>query len=112
MSSDIAPKLLVITFNSKKSVKDIQNNQNDTKEHFAKPLVEFPGLKWKIFLADPVQNKLGGIYMWEDDSAVKKFLESDFVKRLKESPDFSNFDVHVYDTLAECSKVTRAPIFM
>ena len=36
-----------------------------------------PGLKWKYFVADPKTGETGGIYLFENQEALDKYLKSD-----------------------------------
>ena len=75
----------------------------------AQPIAEVEGLKWKVWLHNPEEKSLGGIYLFEDEASVKAYLDSEGAK-MASSSRLSNLSFKVFDVLLEHSKVTRAPL--
>lgn len=76
----------------------------------AQPIADTPGLLWKVWLMNEAESEAGGIYLFEDESAVKSYLDGPIVAALKGSPVLSNISAKVFDVMAPHSTVTRAPL--
>jgi hypothetical protein len=61
-----------------------------------------PGLLAKVWLARPETNTYGGVYLWEDRSAMERYLASDLLKSVMSSPhltDITSSDFAVYEDI-------------
>ena len=76
----------------------------------AKPIAAVKGLKWKVWIHNEGDKSAGGIYLFEDETSVKKYLDGDIVAGIMKHPALSNIQAKVFDVLPEHSKITRAPI--
>jgi hypothetical protein len=101
------PTLLKITF----------LNPNGTSETSQKKAWErsqqiavFPGLIWKIWIAEVEQSLYGGIYLFEDESSAQEYLNSSIVQSIKSIPGASNFEAQCFEVNDRLSRVTRGPI--
>lgn len=76
----------------------------------ATPISSLPGLKWKIFGVDEERGESAGIYLFEDDAALKSYLEGPILARMKSLKIFSDISIKTFDVDEEASLVTRGPI--
>ena len=76
----------------------------------AQPIADMKGLKWKVWIHNAEEKSCGGIYLFEDGTSVKAYLDSDIVAGIVSNPALSNISLKVFDVLPDHSKVTRAPL--
>ena len=76
----------------------------------AQPISESPGLQWKIWLMNDSDREAGGIYLFENETALNAFLSGPIVSAFKTNPAVSDIRVKVFDVSEAHSLVTRAPI--
>lgn len=70
-----------------------------------------PGLRWKIWYQKNEQTgEAGGIYLFEDQASLDKFLASGLPKQVMGHPALSDFSTKQFDILERESLTTRAPI--
>lgn len=70
-----------------------------------------PGLRWKIWYQKSEQTgEAGGIYLFEDQESLDKFLASGLPKQVMGHPALSDFTIKQFDILERESLTTRAPI--
>ena len=68
-----------------------------------------PGLGVKFALANPDENEYGGVYLFEDDTALEAFLDSPLLKELGEHPDVSDLTFKKYQALPDFTLGTAKP---
>ena len=51
---------------------------------------DLPGLIAKYWLANPVTNTYGGVYLWQDQTAMERYRTSDRYQRIAANPHFIN----------------------
>jgi len=66
-----------------------------------------PGLIAKYWLANPVTNTYGGVYLWQDQTAMERYLTSDLCQRIAANPHFINVTMQNFAVLPEPSAITR-----
>jgi hypothetical protein len=76
----------------------------------AQPIADVPGLLWKVWLMNEVEQEAGGIYLFESDAAAQAYLAGPIVASLKASPAVSNISAKLFDVLESHSAITRAPL--
>jgi hypothetical protein len=76
----------------------------------ATPISSVRGLRWKILGMDKERGKVAGIYLFEDDNAMKSYLEGPIVAGMKDKAAFSEINVKFFDVVEEASLVIRGPI--
>ena len=76
----------------------------------AKPIANVKGLLWKIWIVNENTQEAGGIYLFNDESSVKAFLEGNIVAELKKNPVISDIEAKIFDVMDRHSKVTRGPV--
>jgi hypothetical protein len=73
----------------------------------APAFAELPGLRAKLWIADPRSNRAGGIYTWEDSEACDSYLESELYAAVVANPALANLRSRRFDVLEGPSQVTR-----
>ena len=63
----------------------------------------------KFALANPEENEYGGVYLFENDSALEDFLDSPFLKDWGEHPDVSDLKFKKYQVLPDFTKAMIKP---
>ena len=74
------------------------------------PIADTPGLLWKVWLMNEEKKEAGGIYLFENEDALRAYVGGPIVTALKESPAVSNISAKSFEVLADHSAVTRAPL--
>ena len=59
---------------------------------------------------DKERGEVAGIYLFEDDNAMKSYLEGPIVAGMKDKAAFSEINVKFFDVVEEASLVIRGPI--
>lgn len=77
----------------------------------AELFVDLPGLKWKIWLDAPEENRTGGIYLFEDRASAEAYANGPLLGRHRANPAISDLQVRLFNTRDDMGKVTRAPTF-
>lgn len=77
----------------------------------AELFVNLPGLKWKIWLDAPEDNRTGGIYLFADQASADAYANGPLMDRHRKNPALKNLQVRKFNTRDEMSRITRAPIF-
>ena len=76
----------------------------------ASHIAAVPGLKWKIFCMNDERSEGAGIYLFEDDDALKSYLEGPIIAGMKDKKAFSDINVKTFDVAEEATAVTRGPL--
>jgi Putative mono-oxygenase ydhR len=76
----------------------------------AQPIADVPGLRWKVWLMNEVEQEAGGIYLFENEAAAQSYLAGPIVEALKSSPAVSNISAKLFDVLESHSAITRGPV--
>ena len=76
----------------------------------ASRIATVPGLKWKIFCMNDERSEGAGIYLFEDDDALKCYLEGPIIAGMKDKKVFSDINMKTFDVAEEATAVTRGPI--
>ena len=86
---------------------------DEAMEAFApmvQPIVDQPGLRWKVWCWNDDAHEFAGEYLFENQSAVNGYLGGPIVEQLNKHPKINNLSAKVFDVLEEPSKVTRGPV--
>ena len=75
----------------------------------AQTWAEMPGLRWKIYGFDDEASKATGIYLFDDEEAMRAHMEN-LTKMEKAVNHASDLEMQVWDVQKDLSKVTRGPI--
>jgi hypothetical protein len=76
----------------------------------AQPIADLPGLRWKVWLINEKEHTAGGIYLFENEAALKAYMDGPIVAAAMSSPVLSNIDAKVFDMLDSHTAITRGPV--
>jgi len=74
---------------------------------YAHAIADLPGLRWKVWIINEAQSEAGGIYLFDDNSAVQAFLDGPIIAEMKGDPTLS---MKAFDVIAELTTITRGPV--
>jgi Putative mono-oxygenase ydhR len=74
---------------------------------YAQPIVDIPGLRWKVWIINEAQSEAGGIYLFDNDAAVQAFMDGPIIAEMKGDPTLS---IKTFDVIAELTAITRGPV--
>jgi len=74
---------------------------------YAQPIADVPGLRWKVWIIDEARGEAGGIYLFDNDAAVKAFVNGPIVAEIKGDPTLS---IKAFDVMPEHTRITRGPV--
>ena len=99
----MSPKILQINyqFNGPRAEHERENLP------YAQPVANLMGLRWKIWIIDEQRSEAGGIYLFDDNSAVQAFLEGPIVAEMKGDPTLT---IKAFDVNSELTAITRGPV--
>jgi hypothetical protein len=100
------PKILMVTLDFSGSFPDLERDAS----RLANPIANVPGLRWKIWLANPDTNSAGGLYLFETEQALHKFVDGPIAAEITNRPDFTNITMKVFQVMENASRKTRAPL--
>lgn len=78
----------------------------------ASDFAQVPGLQWKIWLMNEAESEAGGLYLFNDASALEAYLEGPLAGAVKAHPALSDMSAKVFDSIEELTAITRGPIEM
>ena len=76
-------------------------------ERRAHNIAAFPGLIWKIWIAQPEQGVYGGTYLFENQAAALAYLESPIPDDIRHQPEFTT---QIFEVEQGFSAITHAPL--
>ncbi len=103
----MSKKILQINFKIKVPRIDYEKA---TFDQFAKPIANVKGLLWKVWIINEAKKEAGGIYLFNDESSLKAFLEGNIVAEVMKHPALSDIEAKVFDVMDKHSKVTHGPV--
>jgi hypothetical protein len=68
-----------------------------------------PGLLWKAWIFDEKTARAGGIYLFEDESALNAYVEGPIVAGIRMKP-FEDLTLRSFEVLLPLSEATRFPL--
>jgi hypothetical protein len=74
---------------------------------YAQSIAVLPGLRWKAWIINEATSEAGGIYLFDDDTAVKSFMAGPIIAEMKGDPSLS---IKAFDVMPELSAITRGPL--
>ena len=74
---------------------------------YAQPIANIPGLRWKVWIINEAQSEVGGLYLFDDDAAVKAFVDGPIIAEMKGDPTLS---IKAFDVIAKLTAITRGPM--
>ena len=76
-------------------------------EQHAPVFAALPGLRAKIWLANPQANTYGGIYTWDDVAAMRAYQGGQIFQGLQANPHMIDVAVRDFSVMDGPTKVTR-----
>ncbi|MEB3269151.1 MAG: YdhR family protein [Leptolyngbya sp.] len=76
----------------------------------AHAIAQWPGLVWKLWIADPDQTRYGGVYLFADEASAHGYLNGPIVAGIRDLPGVSDFTAQLFDINAPLSALTRGPL--
>jgi hypothetical protein len=98
--------ILQINFNLNVPAAEYQKMVDSIAPAFA----DVPGLRWKIWLLNPVAQEAGGIYLFDSQASLDAYLNGPMVAKLREQPSVRNISTKQFEVMAEPSILARGPI--
>lgn len=102
----MAARILQLNFSFSVSRAEYEQAVSALADNFA----ALDGLRWKVWMINEADKIAGGIYLFEDEASVKKFLESDLAANVTNHPALSDFSVKQFDVMESLTAVTRGPV--
>jgi hypothetical protein len=87
-----------------------RNEYEDIANELAGAFANVDGLEWKVWLMDEDHKGAGGIYMFDSESSLNKYLEGDLAAQVMGHPAFKDFEAKPFEVLDGPSRTTRAPL--
>lgn len=79
-------------------------------DDFAPAFAGIPGLVTKLWLADPGSNTFGGVYLWQDRSAMENFTKTDLFHSVASHPNLADVTSRDFSLMEAPTRVTRGPV--
>ena len=76
----------------------------------AAAFAEVAGLRWKVWLMNEAESEAGGIYLFEDESALQTYLEGPLAATVKSHPAFSSMSAKQFEVMTDATAITRGPV--
>ncbi|MEM6425373.1 MAG: YdhR family protein [Cyanobacteria bacterium P01_D01_bin.128] len=70
-------------------------------------MAAWPGLVWKVWIAEPSWSVFGGVYLFADEASAVAYLEGPIVEGIRAIPGVSEFKVERFEVNEKLSKITR-----
>ncbi|MBU8934141.1 MAG: YdhR family protein [candidate division Zixibacteria bacterium] len=102
----MAAKILQINFKFSVSKDDYRQAAASLASAFA----EVEGLRWKIWTIDEAQSMAGGVYLFDDEPSLTRFLESPLADQVRSHPAFTEMSASSFDIVADATTATRGPV--
>lgn len=99
-------KVLQVNYKLSSSVSDFL----EAAQPVAEIIANFEGLRWKIWLKNESENEGGGLYLFENESALNGFVNGPVIEKLKAHPQIAEVSLKSFDVPAELSAMTQAPV--
>jgi hypothetical protein len=102
----MSKKILQVNFKLKVPAKEYEK----ICDQLAAPIAKTKGLAWKVWIINDANKEAGGIYLFEDDSSLKKYTEGEIVKMIMSHPAVSDINAKIFDVMEKHTKTTCGPI--
>jgi len=102
----MAEKLLQINF--KFSI--TKTEYEEAVSSLAGAFANIDGLRWKRWVLNEAENEAGGLYLFNDQSALDTFLNGPLTEQVKSHPAFSNMTPKPFDVMPGPTATCRGPV--
>ncbi|NEQ47331.1 MAG: YdhR family protein [Leptolyngbya sp. SIOISBB] len=100
-------KILQITFRNPNGGSEAAQKAAWERAH---KIAAWPGLVWKIWIAEPAEAIYGGIYLFEDETSANEYLQGSVVASMKALPGMTDFATQLFDINHPLTTVTHGPL--
>jgi hypothetical protein len=76
----------------------------------AHQIAAWPGLVWKVWIAQPAAAIYGGVYLFEDESSAQAYLNGPVVASMRSLPGVTDFSAQLFEVNEPLSAITRGPV--
>jgi len=97
-------KVLLVTLRFRGSVTALEEDA----ARIANPIAQVPGLVWKLWMINPDSRTAGGVYLFETQEALGRFVDGPIAARINNRPDVDEVVMRVFDVMDAPSRKTRA----
>lgn len=102
----MAERILQLNFKFSVTRAEYEQAASSLADKFA----DVAGLRWKIWLMNEAESEAGGIYLFNDESSLKAFLEGPLAAQVKSHPAFSDMSAKVFEAMPDVTAITRGPV--
>ena len=102
----MAKKLLQLNFKFSVSKSEYEQAVSPLAKDFA----ALKGLVWKIWIINEAQSEAGGIYLFQDESSLKAYLDGPLAGQVKSHPALSDMSAKIFDIMDDVTGITRGPV--
>jgi hypothetical protein len=68
------------------------------------------GLIWKVWIMNEAESEAGGIYLFDNESSLKAYLEGPLAATVKNHPAISDMSAKLFDVMDNVTAITRGPV--
>ncbi len=68
------------------------------------------GLRWKIWLMNESETEAGGLYLFDNETSLKSFLDGPLAAAVSKHPALSDMSVKQFDVMDDLTAITRGPV--
>jgi hypothetical protein len=79
-------------------------------EAFVPALADIPGMQWKIWLLNEAEGEAGGVYLFDSDESLQRYLASPVIAKVKSHPAFREISVKIFGVIEDMTALTRGPV--
>jgi hypothetical protein len=102
----MAQQLLQINFKFNVARADYEQLAAELASTFA----ELDGLRWKIWLMNEKEREAGGIYLFEDETSLQAYLDSELAAGIISHPALAEISAKPFELLDDPTAATRGPV--
>lgn len=99
-------KLLQVNFKLNMTGPEYHAAANELAGAFA----EVNGLRWKVWILNEAENEAGGIYLFEDGTALQNFLDGPLAAQVTAHPGFLDLSAKPFDIMDQPTATCRGPV--
>ncbi len=101
------PKILYITFRNSQGTSAAAQQAAWERAH---QIAVWPGLIWKIWIADAAQSLYGGVYLFEDEASATAYINGAIADAIRSLPGVAEFQTQLLDVNPSLTAITRGPL--
>ena len=76
----------------------------------AHQIAAWPGLVWKVWIAQPTAAIYGGIYLFQDTASAEAYLQGPVVASMRSLPGMIDFSAQLFEVNEPLSAITHGPL--